>query len=473
MSWFLIYSSIGWIIAVSMILTVLQRRFAPGAAWAWLGIVFLHPYIGGILYVLVGETRFDPQRRALHRQIVEQFRGKSENQPKPTPLLDPLYQPMALQAEKISGLPIREGNSIEFITEATVLLDRLVADIDAAKSQVHLLYYIFAPDATGKKVADALVRAAGRGVKCRVLVDAVASRSFFHRRHGLAGRLNGAGVHVAAALRVANFRRGLPRMDMRNHRKLAIIDESLAYAGSHNLINADYGGRYGGPWYDLTGRFTGPVVGEFQGVFCEDWAFEAGETITLGTPDYASGAGSIPMQVVPTGPTDPRDTYRHVLLAAIQCARRELILTTPYFVPDEPTLVALMMAADRGVDVKLILPDRPDHLFTAAAGRANFTALMDAGISIYLYRPGLLHSKSATVDDAFVLFGSANLDVRSFNINFELSVLLYGKEITEKARDVQMKYLSESSQLNLKEWTARPVIKRYADGAISLLSPLL
>jgi cardiolipin synthase len=149
------------------------------------------------------------------------------------------------------------------------------------------------------------------------------------------------------------------------------------------------------------------------------------------------------------------------------------MMTTPYFVPDEPTLVSLMMAADRGVDVTLLLPERPDHLFTAAAGRAHFSRLMNAGVKIQLFKPGLLHTKSTTVDDTFAIFGSANLDVRSFNLNFEFTILLYGKDATQTLRRIQENYLADSIPVNATEWERRPALRRYTESALALLSPLL
>ena len=275
---------------------------------------------------------------------------------------------------------------------------------------------------------------------------------------------------------VALIQRQLPRMDLRNHRKLAVIDDRVAFLGSHNLIEPTYGGRRGNPWVDVTGRVTGTIVREMAMVFAEDWGFETPELLDVPPLELdcslALGSG-IPMQVVPTGPSAPGETFRRVFLAAIQCARRQVTITTPYFVPDETTLVTLMMAADRGVAVKLILPLVPDHLFTAAAGRAHFSRLLEAGIEIHLYKKGLLHVKSTTVDDAFSVFGSANLDVRSFNLNFEITLLLYGSEVTAKLRGIQNSYLTDSTPVSAEQWASRPVIKRYTDSAISLLSPLL
>jgi cardiolipin synthase len=469
------YVAIGWCIRAVMVPILLRREFAPGAAIAWLGILFLHPYIGLALYMTVGETRLGPGRAQRHRELIQQFRPKSlsNSAGRQTTNVEDPYEPMVLQAEKISGMPIVSGNNVEFIGNSIEMVNRLAADIDAAKEQVHLLYFIFYPDDSGNRIADALVTATGRGVKCRVIADAVASRVFF-KFNGLARRLRDAGIETVAALPVAPFKRHLPRMDLRNHRKLAIIDQKIAYVGSQNLRNADYGGRRGAPWVDLSGRFTGPVVGELAIVFDEDWAFETGTDLEPRIQsDVVNSGATMSAQTVPTGPSVSSNGFRRVLLAAVQCARHRLILTTPYFVPDETTLVALMMAADRNVEVTLIVPLRADQYFAAMASRAHYARLLEAGIKIYQYRPGLIHAKTATVDDAFAILGSANLDVRSFNLNFELSVLMYGPEPTARLREIQLKYLADSQQIDAAEWAKRPRLWDYADRAVSLLSPLL
>ena len=471
--WITAYLAIGWAIRVGMIPVVLRRYFTPGASIAWLGIVFLHPYIGFTLYLLVGESRLGPGRVARHKELVAHYRGEQAAPPNPKSVCDPplndLCRPIALQAHKISRMPVVSGNSFQLIDDSSQMVDRLVADIDAAASKVHLLYYILADDSTGRRVTAALAAAASRGVRCRLLADAFASRAIFSR-HGLAERLRGQGIEVAAALPTSPLR----RRDLRDHRKLAIIDDRVALVGSQNLINPDYGGRRGAPWCDLTGRIIGPVVRELAIVFAEDWAFETGQLLDVPHPEQlAPEPDGVAMQVVPTGPVFRSESFRRVVLGAIQSARQRLILTTPYFVPDEPTLVSLMMAADRGVEVSLLLPAVPDHLFTAAAGRAHFSALLEAGVGIFLYRPGLLHAKSITVDDAVAVLGSANLDVRSFNLNFELSVLMYGAAATDQLYRIQARYLADSHRLDPAEWGARPIIRQYLDSAVSLISPLL
>ena len=287
-AYYLAYALIGWGIRVVMVTVVLRRQFAPGASVAWLGIVFLHPYIGLVLYLLLGESRLEPRRAERHRQIIARFRDPARHAARAAhqtrPDSEPSYQPMVLQAEKISGLPVLAGNQLEFQPDAVRFRERLVADIGAARQYVNLLYYIFACDQTAWRRGGCLDPGhgprrslPGSGRRTGVV------RIFPSQR--VAPKLKAAGVEVVPALPVAPVRRRLARMDLRNHRKLAIIDGQIAFAGSHNLINADYGGRRGNPWVDLTGRFTGPIVGELASIFAEDWAFETGQEIDIPYPD--------------------------------------------------------------------------------------------------------------------------------------------------------------------------------------------
>jgi cardiolipin synthase A/B len=466
MNWLLAYIAIGWAIRMGMVPTVLRRNFAPGASIAWLGVVFLHPYIGLGLYLLFGEARLGPGRAILHKQLQERYVLVDSTDELPADIAASSWSLIRL-ATKVGRMPVVTGNTVEFFTESAALVSRLSADIDTATSHVHLLYYIFKPDASGQQVAGALSRAVQRGVKCRVILDQYASRSDFHR-NGFASQMRVAGVEVVAALPSSPLR----RRDLRNHRKLAIIDDKIAFSGSQNVINADYGGRRGAPWVDLSGRFTGPVVAEFATVFVMDWAFETNQMLNPPAA-IATQDGGMPMQVVPTGPVSPGESFRRLFLGAIESAQRQLILTTPYFVPDESAMFALLTATDRGVDVTVILPEKSDNIFTAAAGRAQYARLLEAGVSIYLYRPGLIHAKLITVDDNVGIFGSANVDVRSFHLNFEVMTMLYSPEVAARLKSIQQNYITKSRRLERDEWANRSFIVRYADSAVSLISPLL
>ncbi len=472
MNWWTVYVGVGWLIRLAMVPTVLRRQFTPGASIAWLGIVFLHPYIGLALYLVVGERRLGPGRVARHWELVEKY-ALADGGEKLCGEMAGSCRAISRLATKMGRMPVVSGNGVEFFSDSAVMVERLAGDIEEATSEIHLLYYILCSDTTGRRVVKALKGAAGRGVKCRVLVDAFASRAIF-RSGGLAEELKMARVEVAAALP----RSPLRRRDLRNHRKMAVIDRRVAFCGSQNLINPDYGGKRGAPWVDLTGKFTGPVVGEFARIFAIDWAFEMG--VMLGAaklgeiPDQSDGgANGVAMQVIPTGPVSLAESYRRILLAAIDSAMERLVITTPYFVPDDPTMVALLAAADRGVEITLNFPEKSDQYMTAAAARSHYSTLLGAGASIFLYQPGLIHAKVITVDDAMGIFGSANFDVRSFHLNFELSTLVYGAEVTKRLAAEQEKYLLSSRKLDAGEWAGRAVAKQYGDAAVSLISPLL
>jgi cardiolipin synthase len=473
---------LAWLIRLAMVPVVLKRRRTTGAATAWLLVIFFYPYVGVALYLLFGTTRLGRRRAAVQRALAAErcearrltdhpaARAIADN---PAAAIDPRYEPLVRQAEKISGFPVLAGNAFEFVTDSVRSMAGLIADIDAAADHVHLLFYIYAPDATGRRVADALLRAAARGVRCRLLVDALGSRVFF-RSGGMAERLKKGGVEVVAAMRVFGVA-FLPRVDLRNHRKLAVIDAHLAWTGSQNVVDANYGGRAGGPWFDLLARVTGPVVAELQTIFVEDWQLETRQVLTDGkilcVPDAIDGGA--PAQVVATGPTEIVETFRRVVIAAVGAAQREIILTTPYFLPDEPTVLSLLMAIDRGVAVTLILPRRGDHVFTAAAGRSNYGPLLRAGARVLLFPSGLIHAKTLTIDGRVGIFGSANIDPRSFNLNFELNVLVYGEVVTQQLREVQLRYAAVSDELLLEKYLSRPATVRLFDDVCGLLSPLL
>ncbi len=482
MSWLFIYGVLEWYIRVAMVPVILRRRFSPATSLAWLSVIFFLPVLGVVVYALIGVPRLGRRRVRQHQTVVSAMRSDErrfcllkDHVIRSEAEADPVLRPVIRQAEHLGGMPILGGNHVELLTRPQKMIDRLIADIDRAQHQVHLLYYIFAPDQTGQRVTDALASAAKRGVRCRLLADAVGSRALFGFRHRrLLDRLVGDGVEVFRMLPASPLRRGLARLDLRNHRKLAIVDGRVAYTGSQNIVDADYGHRRAGSWQDLSGRFTGPVVSQLQSVFLEDWAFETDREIQEScTFPPLDQVGVVPAQTVPTGPDERSEAMLRITLAAIYAAQRSIIITTPYLVPDEPTMVALSMAAGRGVDVKLVVPHRGDHPLVSAAGRAYYGPLLDAGVSIFQHHGGLLHAKTATVDDAFALLGSSNLDIRSFYLNYEISVLLYGPEVTQQVRTTQQEYLRRSRPVDRDQWRRRPRGLQFIENAAALLSPLL
>lgn len=471
--WPLLYYASEWAIRLVM-LVVVPRRRRPVSSTAWLLIIFFQPWAGLGLFLLLGGSRLRRRRIGRHARLLAKLRTVSrrfENHPHVVrPDLGPHPMGVVALAERLGHMPILGGNDMVLLSGTAEVIDRLIADIDTAGDHVHLLFYIYADDETGRRVADALARAAGRGVTCRVLVDAVGSRGMFRR---LGPKMVEQGIEVKEALPVGLFRALMARIDLRNHRKLAIIDGRAAYTGSQNIINADYGHR-DMAWHDLTTRLTGPAVLELQAVFIEDWYFETDEVLDgEGIFPPPRVTGPTPVQTLPSGPNYPTENYQRMVVDALHAAREHVIVTTPYFVPDEAFLQAVQTAVLRGVEVEIVVPRRTDHPLVDAASHAYYDDLFDAGARIHVYRQGMLHAKTMSIDDAIALIGSSNFDIRSFSLNFEINLLLYGRDVTCILRARQNRYIAGSVELTPQEWARRPKIRKVLQNIAKLLSPVL
>ena len=288
-------------------------------------------------------------------------------------------------------------------------------------------------------------------------------------------KLTREGIEVVPALPVSLLRRRFARLDLRNHRKLAVIDGRIAYTGSQNVVRPDYGGKGGGlEWRDLMLRLAGPTASQLQAVFLEDWEFETGQCID--GPDYfppPEPVGSAVLQVVPSGPNHPTRVLRDLTVEALHAARRRVVIVTPYFVPDEAVLVALRLAVARGVRVDLIVPARCDQLWVGLAAEYFVGELLGYGVHVHLHQDGLLHVKAMTADDGFAMLGTANFDVRSFYLNFELNLLSYDADLNGLLRFYQSRWIGESKELDMDNWRGRRFLRRWGAGFAKLLSPLL
>jgi cardiolipin synthase len=281
------------------------------------------------------------------------------------------------------------------------------------------------------------------------------------------------GILLREAMPVGRFRRRMARVDLRNHRKLVVIDGCLGYTGSQNIVNADYGHR-GVAYTDLMVRLAGPTVLELQGVFLSDWHFETREILDDEDvyPTLAlKGSGLV--QTLPSGPNYPTDNYQRLLVAALYEAREHVVLTTPYFVPDEPFMQALEVAVRRGVKVDLIVPEHCHQILIGAASRAYYDDLIAVGVNVHLYKPGLLHSKTMSIDRSLALIGTGNFDIRSFTLDFEVNLICYGREMTDRLREVQGRYLRDSVPLDPVAWKQRPMIRRLGQNMAKLFSSVL
>ena len=342
-------------------------------------------------------------------------------------------------------------------------------------------FYIWNEGGAADEVFEALVRAGRRGVSCRVLVDAVGARPWWKGRQPQ--RLREAGVRVQPALPVSLLQTVVSRNDLRLHRKIVVVDSRVAWTGSMNLVDPRYFKQdaHVGRWVDAMVRLEGSVVAPLAMTMIGDWMLETAEPIEtiIASAELGLGGpqGTEDMQVVPSGPGDrvpgPDDGLLQMLLAVINSAREELVLTTPYFVPDDSMLRALRGAAGRGVQVDMILPERVDSLLTRYASRSYYADLLDLGVRVHLYQKGLLHTKSITADRRISMFGTVNLDMRSLWLNYEVSLFVYGEAFAGQLHALQQSYLQECRQIDPKEWSKRSRGERFLENTLRLMGPVL
>jgi cardiolipin synthase len=470
-----------WVVVIGLSVRVIMRRRPVGILLAWLALILSVPVVGVLVYLFVGENRISGKyvRRA---RAIEGRYSQWQQALRTRPLASPEESGVDVQqlvslGETVFGFPLLQGNRLALLSDTGSIFRSLIEDIRRCTSTCHLEFYIWHPGGLADEVLDAVIAAARRGVACRVLVDAVGSKAFIAGDGP--GRLRAAGAQLGVALPVGIFSSIFSRADLRNHRKLAVIDGAVAYTGSQNLVDpAHFKQDAGvGQWVDAMMRIEGPGVESLGGVFLKDWEVCTGQGLEAleGSHDVVPVAvqGAAAMQVMPSGPVRQPLAILQVLLSVFYSARRELVITTPYFVPDESVLTALVSAAQRGVAVTVVLPEKNDSRLVDHASRAVFDDLLAAGVRIAAFRGGLLHTKSITVDGTFCLFGSVNLDMRSLWLNFEISLLVSDRDITERIRSLQAGYISDSQLLDAGEWQRRPFHHRFLENLTHLAAPLL
>jgi cardiolipin synthase len=461
-----------WSIRLAMLIVVPFRR-TPAAAKGWLLLIFFEPWIGLVLYLLIGRARLrraQRQRLARHREAMAGVVSRLTGHPNVFhPEVGPALAQAVTLAEKLGGSPILGGNAVDLLADYNGTFERLAEDIDRAANHVHLLFYIFADDRATAPVIEALGRAARRGVRCRVLADAIGSRAALRTLRPRLAAL-GVAVHEALPLSLAPWRKS--RVDLRNHRKIAVIDGRTGYTGSQNLVAADFKGALA--YRDLMVRITGPAVNELQYVFASDWYLETGE-ILGGEAEFPGPevAGSIPAQALPSGPAFPTQNNQRLIVALVHGAREQVVLTTPYFIPDEPLLQAMQTAVLRGVEVHLVVSEKGDQRIVMLAQESHYQELLEAGVEIHRYHGGFLHAKHLSVDRTVAMIGSSNLDIRSFALNAELMLMIYDEQVAAGLAAEHERYRGRSRLLTLDAWTKRPFTARTLENLARLLSPLL
>jgi cardiolipin synthase len=454
---------------------LLRPHRDPASRVAWLLLIALAPLLGMLAYLLLGETSIGRARAARLREIerwLPSFTLTADSVPAEIP---ERYARLFDVGKSISGFAPVGGNTARLLEDSNATIAAMVTDIDAAQEHVHLLFYIWLPDNNGCRVVEALKRAAARGVVCRAIADGLGSHDLIHSAHWKA--MKKAGVRLASALPIGNplLRPLFGRIDLRNHRKIVVIDDRITYCGSQNCADPEFRVKAKfAPWIDAVLRFEGPIARQNQHLFVHDWMENADEDLRdcLRAPVTAGSAG-LPAQAHGTGPTVRYSAMPEMFESLLFAARREVVISTPYYVPDDSLQHALCAAAYRGVDTTIIFPARNDSWIVGAASRSYYAELLSAGVKIYEYVGGLLHTKSFTVDGEITLIGSANMDRRSFELNYENNILFCDPALTATVRERQGLYVTRANPVTLEQVESWSIGRRLWYNAIAMFGPIL
>ena len=468
------------LIQAGFIVRVLLRAHRdPASRIAWIVVILALPVVGIVAYLFVGEANIGRKRVERMKKVMASLPDISSTPGFDAPTVRPDIPERHLSlfqvGRSVSGFEPVGGNHAHLMADSNAAIDAMVDDIDQATDHVHVLFYIWSPDNNGRKMSEALKRAVARGITCRAMVDDLGSRLLI--KSALWREMGAAGVKLGRALRIGDplLRVFAGRIDLRDHRKIVVIDNRIAYCGSQNCADPEFlaKAKYA-PWVDAVMRFTGPIVRQNQYLFSRDWMAYENEDIrdVLLEPMEPPEPG-FSAQVVASGPTGRYSAASEMFETLMYAARRELFITTPYYVPNEAMQAALRAAANRGVDTTIIFPAHNDDFAVGATSRSYYADLLAAGVKIHEYGAGLLHAKSMTVDREVTLIGSANMDRRSFDLNYENNILLCDAAVTGEMRDRQQSYLSKCREITTDEVDAWSWPRRLWNNAVAIVGPVL
>jgi cardiolipin synthase len=452
------------VIAAWVTVHVLLYKRNVGAAISWMGIAWLSPFIGGLLYFAMGVNRVKRRARRLRRERSRLF---VIDQTAPgDPAADPLT-PLEYAIGRLTGLSAESGNSAELLRNGDETYPAMLQAIEGARRSIGLASYIFRDDLAGRPFIDALARAKDRGVQVRVLLDGIGSGYFYNAAYE---RLRTSGVPVARFLH-SYFPWRMPFLNLRNHRKLMVVDGRSAFVGGINIGRENLlASKPPHPVRDTHFRIEGPVVEQLAEAFADDWLFTTGEKLLNEDwfPDLEA-AGKVVARAITSGPDEDLEQIEFVALHAISCARHSIRVVTPYFLPPEVLTTALGLAAMRGITVDIVVPEQSNHIVLDWARRVPMRNLLEAGCRIWLLPPPFDHSKLMTIDDTWSLIGSANWDTRSFRLNFELNVEIQDPEFAQRLAQAT----HTGARLDLAALDADPLLLRLRNSAARLLQPYL
>jgi len=469
---------------------VVPENRRPSSSQAWLLLILFLPVVGVPLFLLIGSPWVRGRRHRIQVEANQQLAIAAEGLPtvpEHLPRQSSLLTSVITMNRDLTSLPCVTGRNEGLYEDTREFYAAMAASVDEATSYVNVEFYIMAWDEVTDVFFAALAAAAERGVTVRLLLDHIGSRGYPGWRQ-FQRRMTAAGIDWHLMMPIKPLQRRWRRPDLRNHRKLMVVDGTHAYLGSHNVIDPTYGStrnaRMGREWHDLSLRVAGRVVTEIDSVFATDWYTETGESLPRMLPDDVDravdadhGGATCPvngMQVVPSGPGFPTEPNLRLFTQLIHQSVRRVSIVSPYFVPDEALLAAITTACFRGVRVDLYVGEQADQFLVGHAQRSYYRALLEAGVHIWLYpKPLVLHSKYLVVDDEVAAIGSSNMDFRSFALSYEITLLGFAGNLVTALRDNDREYQRVSRELTLTEWQQQPWHQRYLDNLCRLTSALM
>ena len=462
--WVIVVLIVAWpVYMVVLSVWIVMQRSEPVATLGWLLALALLPYIGFLVYYILGPQRIrrsGRRREAAHRAIGA--RGQ----------LDAGEDSDALSrmAQAMTGFPATTATRVDLMVDGSATYDALVAAIASARRHVHVEYYIYAADRTGTRIRDALIERAKAGVKVRILLDGVGSklaRKFVQPLHD-------AGVELAFfhPVRWWTMPFSRPTLNMRSHRKIVVCDGEIGFTGGINVTDDENEGLNANAFHDLHLRVEGDAVRWLQVAWLEDWHYATKKTVPEQGLFAAPAPGAIAAQVIPAGPDNEWEPIHRMQVEAIHRAERRIWLATPYFVPSRAALFALEGAAMRGLDVRVMLPKRSDSRLVTAAARSYFDKMLKAGVRVYEYGPRMLHSKVLLVDDELAMVGTSNFDTRSFSLNFEIVMLFRDKGVAKSLEASLASDMAIAGEVTA-ESRKPPFRARLSEATARLFSPML
>ncbi|MBV7300151.1 cardiolipin synthase [Enterovibrio paralichthyis] len=480
---FIVWASIFfyWLLIAGVTIRVVLKRRALGVSIAWLMIIYIIPIVGVILYLLFGELNLGRKRaeraKAMFAPYGEWMETVNECEAHRPQHQSFLARPVHDLCLRRAGIPALAGNQLTLFKETADILRNIANDVRNAEHSVNMVFYIWHPGGHADDVAQAVCEAARRGVTVRLLLDSAGSKTFF--RSHWPDAMRKAGVELIEALAVSPARMFLRRLDIRQHRKVVVIDNKIGYTGSMNLVDPRFFKQNAGvgQWVDIMVRTEGPAVPVLNSIFSWDWEVETGLRYLPELPQCTLVSehhhANHSVQIAPSGPGMPDGIIQQVLMLAIHQAKKCLTITTPYLVPSESLLSALQTTAQRGVTVNIIVPAKNDSLMVEWASRSFFNDMLRAGINIYRFNGGLLHTKSVMVDSKFCLIGTVNLDMRSLWLNFELTLCVDDPEFCAEITALHESYILDSTLINQDDWAKRSLLNRPVEQFFYMFSPLL